>query len=233
MRRSTPTSEISCANRAVNTRGRKDRPAALWAITIRTLPARSSIRTISGSMATNITELIRAAGKGDESAKAELFTALYDDLHAQASRMMRQQHASHTLQPTALVHEAFLRLARGNGASWADRQHFLALAAKAMRCVVVDHARGKGRKKRGGDAHAVPLSSLTLAFEDRVVDLIALDDALGKLGEHDQRAARVVELRFFGGLSNTETAAILDVSARTAERDWEVARAWLFRELSK
>jgi RNA polymerase sigma-70 factor (ECF subfamily) len=184
-------------------------------------------------MAGNITELLHRAEDGDDGAKAELFETLYEDLHSQASRLMRGQLANHTLQPTALVNEAYLRLARGGGGHWADRQHFLAVAAKAMRCVVVDHARGKQRKKRGGDAVAVPLSSLTLAFENHVVDLIALDEALHKLDERDARAARVVELRFFGGLSVAEAAAVLGAPVRSMERDWELARAWLFRELSK
>ena len=176
--------------------------------------------------------MLRAVADGDREAEARLFDRLYDDLHARAVRLMRGQAKNHSLQATGLVHEAYLRLAARKGVSWADRTHFIAVAARAMRCALVDHARGKARLKRNTGAKQIPLHALSIAFEDRAIDLVAVDQAMKRLEERDPRAARIVELRFFGGLTAPEVAELLDVSTRTVERDWEVARAWLRRELS-
>jgi len=196
-----------------------------------TLPAHRATGTIEDTMSASITELLRAAKTGDESAKGKLFESLYSDLRERAANLTHAQRADHTLEATALVHEAYLHVARQSGAHWADRTHFLAVAATAVRRVLVDHARGQGGKKRDGEVAADPLDSVTLEFGGRAIDLIALDDALQKLEARDPRAARVVELRFFGGLAVPETATIVGMSSRAVERDWEVARAWLYREL--
>jgi len=176
----------------------------------------------------DLTTILRRVADGDPAARSELFDRAYRELHDQAARLMRNQVPSHTLQPTALVHETFLRLARAQGSAWADRTHFLAVAARAMRSVLVDHARGKGRAKRGGDRAAVPLDRLQLAVEERGIDPLVLDEALRDLAGRDERAARVVELRFFGGLTMPEIAEHLGVATRTVEREWELARAWLY-----
>ena len=196
-----------------------------------TLPAHGATGTIKESMSASITELLRAARTGDEGAKGKLLESLYADLRERAANLTHAQRADHTLEATALVHEAYLHVARQHGAHWADRTHFLAAAATAVRRVLVDHAHGRRGMQRDGEVAPDPLDSVTLEFGDRAIDLIALDDALQKLEARDPRAARIVELRFFGGLALPETAAIVGMSSRAVERDWEVARAWLYREL--
>lgn len=178
-----------------------------------------------------ITLLLRRLNDGDDGAGPRLFELLYHELHEQARLCMRGQSPAHTLQATALVNEAFLRVAGGNG-DWENRHHFLGVAARAMRSVLVDHARRKKRRKRGDGHDRVPLDGVSLAFEERSADLLDLDAALLRLEERDPRAAQVVTLRFFGGCSMPEIAEMLEVSVSTAERDWTVARAWLRRELA-
>ena len=154
---------------------------------------------------------------------------VYDELHAIADRCFRGQDPAHTLQPTALVNEAYLRL---NERSFCDRDHFLNLAARAMRQILVDHARRKGAAKRGGDAQRVTIADPGSRDGLAPMDLVALDGALESLHDIDARQARVVELRFFGGLTVEEVAAALDVSPRTVELDWRMAKAWLSRALA-
>lgn len=180
---------------------------------------------MEGDRPGEITRLLRRMGAGDGEAREELYKLIYTDLHNQAEVLMRRQNPSHTLQPTALVNEAYLRLASRSG--WEDRRHFFGVAAKAMRSVLVDHARARRAAKRGGETEAVPLDELVLPFEDRAGDLVDLDAALEEFAAMDSRAARVVELRFFVGLTCREAAQVLDVSDATVERDWEVAKAWL------
>ncbi len=146
---------------------------------------------------------------------------------------MRRERADHTLQPTALVHEAFLRLA-GNDTSWQNRQHFLGVAAQAMRRILVDHARRQKAQKRGGGGDKIELDEQLIGIGDDAgsIDLEALDEALTRLAELDVRQARIVELRFFGGLGVDETAAVVGISPATVKRDWQFAKAWLKRELS-
>jgi RNA polymerase sigma-70 factor, ECF subfamily len=181
--------------------------------------------------APDITHLLRRWKHGDHEAAEQLARALYDELRRTARHYMRQERGGHTLQTTALVNEAYLRLA-GVAMEYQDRTHFFAFAAQVMRRVLVDHARNRGYLKRGGGALAIPLDEEAMALPDRTADIVALDDALSDLARRDPRKARVVELRFFGGLSVDETAVALSVSPQTVLRDWHLAKAWLTRELS-
>ena len=176
-------------------------------------------------------ELIARMQAGDAGAKAELFGELYDELRGRAAGLLAGERP-HTLQATALVHEAWLRLAKGNVASARERGHFVALAASAMRSVLVDHARARGALKRGGGSRGVPLDEALEVFASRVPDLLELNEELDRLAELDPRAAKTVELRFFGGLSIAETAGVLEVSAATVERDWSTARDFLAARLA-
>ena len=165
--------------------------------------------------------------EGDDAER--LFDALYHELHHQAQRCMERQPPGHTLQPTALVNETFLKLADGEG--WKGREHFMSVAAKAMRSVLVDHARSKDRLKRQGAAHRISLDSVVVTYDERAVDLLLLDDALERLAAFDEHMARAVELRFFAGLNVEETARIVGMSKRALERQWAATRAWLYREV--
>jgi RNA polymerase sigma-70 factor (ECF subfamily) len=164
---------------------------------------------------------------------AEHFTLVYDELRRLAAAALRRERADHTLQPTALVHEAFVRLAGSAGHPWADRAHFIAVAARAMRRVLVDHARGRRTLKRGNGDLLVSLDGIDVPAASTTVDLVALDAILQRLADLDPRQARIVELRYFGGLSVDETAALLEISSRTVKREWQMARAWLERELGR
>jgi RNA polymerase sigma factor (TIGR02999 family) len=177
---------------------------------------------------------LRQWSGGDRAALDELLPLVYDELHHQATRYLRRERAGHTLQTTALIHEAYVRLIDQRDVQWQSRTHFFAIAAQMMRRVLVDYARAKHREKRGGDGVRLPLEAATLvASGERSVDLMALDEALTRLGSFDEQQARVVELRYFGGLSLEETADALHISRSTAARDWDVARAWLRRELTR
>jgi RNA polymerase sigma factor (TIGR02999 family) len=178
-----------------------------------------------------ITLLLRRAAAGDEDAEARLVEALYRVLRGMARRLRRGRPGGATLQTTALVHEVWIRLLRHERAGYESRAHFLASAGRAMRSVMVDHLRGRRRTKRGARWKRVPLDGMVLAFEERSVDLLDLDAALRALEAEDPEAARVVEMRFFGGMSVAEAAERLGVSTRTVVRDWEFARAWLHRAL--
>lgn len=162
-----------------------------------------------------------------------LFTTLYDDLRAVARRHLRREHPDHTLSPTALVHEAYLRVEGRSEIPWRDRQRFLAFISAAMRRILVDHARRRNARKRGGRAALVTLKSSAGASEPRFAELLALDDALTRLAARDPRLEKTVECRFFGGLSAQETADVLGVSLRTAERDWTRAKAYLHELLTE
>lgn len=179
-----------------------------------------------------ITRLLNRMGEGDTGAEGRLFDLVCRELRAEAHRQMRRQPEGHTLQTTALVHEAWLRLVRLTGSDWADRRHFLAVASRAMRSVLVDHAKARHRKKRDPGGRKLPLDVVTVAYEERSGDLLSLDAALTRLGEVDPDAVRVVELRFFGGLAMPEVARVIGCSQRTAERQWTFARAWLRKELA-
>ncbi len=178
------------------------------------------------------TGILKRAREGDGVAAAEFSELLYRELRAMAERYMRRERRGHTLQATALVHEAYLNLVDETGVDPSDRAHFLAIAACAMRQILVEHARKRAARKRGGDRRRVPLRD-TLALSERPdVDVVHLEEALSALENLDGRKARVVELRFFSGLTCEEVASALGVSLRTVEKDWYVARAFLHRELA-
>jgi RNA polymerase sigma factor (TIGR02999 family) len=177
------------------------------------------------------TRLLLDLGRGREDAREELLPLLYDELRVIARRLLGDQGKTHTLQPTELVHEAWIRLIDQTRARPEDQTHFLRLAARAMRFVLVDHARAKGAGKRGGGRRRVTLGDDVAADVDRAGDLVALDEALENLGRVDRDLERLVELRFFGGLKHEEIAANLGVSLRSVERDWRLARAWLVKSL--
>lgn len=183
-------------------------------------------------MRTDITELLIAHGGGDPEALHRLVPLVYDDLRRVARLQLRRRRPGQTLDTTGLVHEAYLRLVDQTRATWRNRGHFLAVSALAMRQIAVDHARWRSRAKRGGGHAPIPLEDVDEPAAREAVRIIELDDALNKLAVENQRLARIVEYRYFAGLSEQETAAALDISVRTAQRDWCKARAWLRRELS-
>jgi len=178
-----------------------------------------------------VTRLLHELSGGDESAMARLIPLIYDELHAIAAREMRRERPDHTLQPTALVHEVFLRLADKPDLSWESRAHFLNIAAQAMRRILVEHARRRKADKRGGGAERVTLDEEFQAPGQGAPDLVDLDEALQRLSAIDPRKGRVVELRFFAGLSVEETARLLAISEATVKREWQFAKAWIQREL--
>lgn len=180
-----------------------------------------------------ITRLLVAWGDGDESALEGLTPLVYDELRRLAHHYMGRERPGHTLQTSALVNEAYVRLIDWKNVQWQSRAHFFAVSAQLMRRILVDFARTRGYAKRGGGALAVSLDEAAFVSGDKGADIVALDEALRSLAELDARQSRVVELRFFGGLSVEETAEVLKVSAGTVRRDWSLARAWLHRELSK
>lgn len=177
-----------------------------------------------------ITRLLRATERGEEGAFDRLVPLIYDDLREIAHRRMRGEAEGHTLNTTAVVHEAYVHLAKGS-AAWNDRAHFFAVASRVMRHVLIDHARASRAGKRGGDAVSVSLQESDAVIQPRDLDLLALDDALTALGEKDPRLMRVVECRYFGGMTMDETAEALGLSVRTAARDWRRARAYLYEQL--
>jgi RNA polymerase sigma-70 factor (ECF subfamily) len=180
-----------------------------------------------------ITRLLVAWGDGDESALAELTPLVYEELHRLAHHYMSGERPGHSLQTTALVNEAYVRLIDWKHVRWQNRAHFFGVSAQLMRRILVDFARSRGYHKRGGGAHPVTLDEAAVVADDKGTDMVALDEALNSLAELDARQSRVVELRFFGGLSVDEAAEVLKVSPATVRRDWSLARAWLHRELSK
>ncbi len=179
----------------------------------------------------DITGILQRASDGDDSAINRLMPLVYDELRALAESYLQRERPDHTLQATALVHEAYVRLIRQEDVEWRSRAHFFAVAAQAIRRILVDHARGHLRVKRGGDRERVRLDDDLVSRQERELDLLALDEALKKLSSLHQRQARIVELRFFGGLSLKDVAHYLGVSPRTVDGDWSMARAWLRREL--
>ena len=183
----------------------------------------------------NITQMLQEWSEGNAQALDELMPLVYEELHRQASRYLRRERKDHTLQTTALIHEAYLKLIDQRDVRWESRTHFFAIAAQAMRRILVDYARAKQRSKRGGDDAKVSLEEETILIstEGKGVDLIALDEALTRFAEIDPQQARVVELRYFGDLSLDETAEAMHISRATVAREWNTAKVWLHRELTR
>jgi RNA polymerase sigma factor (TIGR02999 family) len=180
-----------------------------------------------------VTQLLVAWGNGDQAALEQLTPLIYSELHQMAHRQLGRERRGHTLQTTALVHEAYLRLIDQNEVRWQNRAHFFAIAAQMMRRILVDYARARNVAKRGGGARQVSLDEALEVSDERAADVIALDEALAALAELDPRKSRIIELRFFGGLSIEETAEVLGVSPGTVMRDWTFAKAWLQREINR
>lgn len=183
-------------------------------------------------MIQNVTELLNDWSKGNKEALDQLVPLVYDELRRQAARYLRREQVGHTLQTTALIHEAYLRLVDQRSVHWQNRAQFFGIAGQMMRRILVDHARTKKRAKRGGSDIRVSLDQAVAISSKKDLDIVALDEALGRLEEIDPQQSRIVELRFFSGLSVEETAAVLGISAATVKRDWSVAKAWLHREIS-
>jgi RNA polymerase sigma factor (TIGR02999 family) len=179
-----------------------------------------------------VTQLLVAWSNGDRAARDELMPLVYEELRRLAHRCMSRERPGHTLQTSALVNEAYLRLVDQKNVRWQDRAHFFGIAARLMRQVLVDYARKRRYAKRGGEARRVPLDEALVVSEERADEVVALDDALNSLAEIDPRQSQIVELRFFGGLSIEETAEVLAVSPGTVMRDWTLAKAWLRRAVS-
>jgi RNA polymerase sigma factor (TIGR02999 family) len=180
----------------------------------------------------DITRILATLSDRDRSAASDLLPIVYHELRSLAGRLMEDERGDHTLQATAVVHEAYLRLLSTEPQKWNDRAHFFRVAAAVMRHVLVDHARGRNRVKRGGGVVTLPLDEAVALFEERAIDLVALDEALEKLAALDKRKARVVELRFFAGLGVEETAETLGISPRAVKSDWQFAKLWLLREVA-
>jgi RNA polymerase sigma factor (TIGR02999 family) len=179
-----------------------------------------------------ITELLAEWRDGNQSALDELYPLVYNELHRLARRYMSRERKGHTLQATALINEAYVRLVDQKNVQWANRSHFFAISAQIMRRILIDHARRHGYAKRGGGAHQVSLEEAATVVPDQSQELLRLDEALKSLAEMDPRRSQVVELRYFGGLNNEEIADVLQISENTVTRDWNMARAWLYQQLT-
>jgi RNA polymerase sigma factor (TIGR02999 family) len=180
-----------------------------------------------------ITQWLVEWGQGNQLALDQLMPLVYDELRRMARRYLRNQPSGHTLQTTELIHEAYLKLARGGDKDWQNRAHFFGVAAQAMRHILVDYARSRQSQKRGGAVEKVTLNETAIASLERAGEVVALNDALEKLSFLDERKGRVVELKYFGGLTHDEIATVLKISADTVKHDWRFARTWLLHELSR
>jgi RNA polymerase sigma factor (TIGR02999 family) len=181
----------------------------------------------------DVTQLLIAWSDGDQAARDQLMAVVYEELHRVARRYMRRESPGHTLQTSALVNEAFLRLVDQRHVQWQNRAHFFGIAAEMMRRILVDYARSRSRAKRGGGARALSLDEGLIVSDERNAEVIAVHEALEEMAKFDARKAKVVEFRFFGGLSIDETAEVLGVSTATVRSDWTTAKAWLRREMSQ
>ncbi len=178
-----------------------------------------------------ITQLLAEWSDGNQSAVDKLYPLVYDELHKMAQRYMNRERQGHTLQTTALINEAYVRLVDQKHVHWQNRAHFFAISAQIMRRILIDHARRHDYAKRGGGAQKISLDEVAIVAVERASGLLLLDEALNRLGEIDPRRSQVVELRYFGGLNNEEIAGVLKISENTVTRDWNMARAWLYQEL--
>lgn len=180
----------------------------------------------------NVTVFLKAWSGGDREAADTLMALVYKEMRKLAASYLKRQHPGHTLQPTALVHEAYMKLIDVSQANWQDRAHFFAAAAQTMRNILVDHARTVGSQKRGGDLQRIQIDDVDIVSKGSEIDLADLDDALNDLARQDKVQSQIIELRFFGGLTIEEAAEVLKISPATVKREWSMARAWLFRRLS-
>ena len=178
-----------------------------------------------------LTQLLKNWGNGDAAAHDELMAVVYEELHRLAHQYMKREHPGHTLQTSALVNEAFVKLVDQRNVEWQNRAHFFGIAAQVMRRILVDHARARQSAKRGGSSRPLSLDEALIVSDERSAEVIALDEALRELAKFDERKSQIVELRFFGGLSIDETAEILQVSPGTVMRDWTLAKAWLRKQM--
>ena len=187
---------------------------------------------MESSSSHDVTQLLVAWGNGDQAARDQLMSVVYDELHRLARRYMRRESPGHTLQTSALVNEAFLRLVDQQNVHWQNRAHFFGIAAQMMRRILVDYARSRGTTKRGAGAVKLTFGEGMIVSDERNAEIVAVHEALEQLSQIDSRKGQIVELRFFGGLSIEETAEVLGVSPGTVMRDWTLAKAWLRREMS-
>lgn len=188
---------------------------------------------MSETSSPEITRILRAWNGGDESAVERLIPFVYDELKRQARLLMLKERAAHTLQPTALVHEAFIRIKQQASIEWENRGHFYGIASRLMRQILVDHARRHNTSKRGDGSVMLSLNEMDVAVEDRMESILLMDTVLERLAELDERQAKLVEMKFFGGLNNAEIAETLGISLRTTVREWGLARLWLLREFDR
>ncbi len=187
---------------------------------------------MSKKQTSEITRILKDWNNGDESAKELLLPFVYEELKRQARIIMSGERRNHTLQPTALVHEAFLRLSEQSGIEWQNRRHFYGIAARLMRQILVDHARQHAAEKRGNNPIHFSIDEVQIPVEQRADSILALDEALERLNEFDEQQAKIVEMRFFGGMNQKEIADALEISERTIGREWQSAKLWLYRELN-
>jgi len=180
-----------------------------------------------------VIQLLARFRAGDREAESQLVPLVYAELRRLAAHYLSGERCDHTLQPTALVHEAFLRMASGGQPEWQNRAHFIAISARLMRQILVDHARHHRTLKRGGSREIVPLEDTLVFVQEKSAELLALDQALDRLAQQDERQSQIVEMKFFGGLSIEDIAEVLKLSPRTVRRDWTVARAWLHKEIKR
>lgn len=190
-------------------------------------------RFMPNEKAHEVTEILQQWRAGDGGAAERLFPLIYDELKRQARNFLRHERADHTLQPTALVHEAYLKMIKQSSVAAENRQHFFAIASRVMRQILVDHARRHNAEKRGGAAERFSIENMDILPEQSAADLLDLDEALQKLEKFDNRKCRVVDMRFFGGLKEKEIAEVIGVTEKTVRRDWHFAKLWLYRELSQ
>lgn len=188
---------------------------------------------MSESQPSEITQILNDWNSGDEDAKERLLKFVYDELKRQARYLMSRERSDHTLQPTALVHEAYLRLGDGAKVIWKDRSHFYGFASHLMRQILVDHARLYAAAKRGNNPIHLSTDDIEIPVEDRAGSILAIDEVLDRLAELDERQAHIVEMRFFGGMTIGEIAETLDIGERTVSREWQAAKLWLYRELNR
>lgn len=180
-----------------------------------------------------ITQILRDWNNGEADAKERLMPFVYDELKRQARVLMSRERSNHTLQPTALVHEAFIKISNDSGIDWQNRRHFFGVASHLMRQILVDHARKRATNKRGNNPINFSLDDVQVSVEERANSILALDEVLKKYAKVDEQMAKIVEMKFFGGLSNKEVAESMEMSGRTVSRKWRAARLWLFRELNQ